>query len=268
MKPARFEYHVPATLDEAVALKHDLGADALALAGGQSLLPLLNMRLARPGHLIDLGRLTGLRTVETSDRGVEIGAMTRQRSIELDPRIREACPILSEAITYIAHAPIRNRGTVGGSIAHADAAGELPAVLALLHGHVGVSGPAGTRQIPAEELFVSHLTTSLAEGEIVTSVFFPALHGNVGWSFLEVSRRSGDFALVGVGALAGDTDALCFFGVDSTPVRVESATPADWQDAIDPVDDIHASESYRRELVDALGRRALDQARRQREVAP
>lgn len=268
MKPGRFDYHTPTTIDEAADLKRQFGIDASVLAGGQSLLPMLNMRLARPDHLIDLRRIPELDTITVTEQGVEIGAMTRQRSVELDPAVQRSCPVLPQAIGHIAHVPIRNRGTVGGSIAHADPVAELPTVLALLGGHVGVHGPEGGRTVPAGEFFVFHLTNSLADGELVTSVFFPALADDVGWAFLEVSRRSGDFALVGAAALSGEQEVLCFSGVGATPVRIESSTPSDWQDAIDPIDDIHASATYRRELVDVLGRRALARARRNEEVAP
>lgn len=262
MKPPRFDYHAPATLDEAVRLRTELGPEASILAGGQSLIPLLNLRFARPSALIDLRRVHELVYVRTEQDGVAVGAMTRQRQLERSADAARLFPLLQEAQRCVAHPVIRNRGTVGGTIAHADPAAELPAVLRVLGGHVTVRGPRGERRIDADELFQFHFTTSLEPDEILTEVFFPALRPDAGSAYLELSRRHGDYPLAGVAAIAaGDHVRLCFAALGPTPVLVESDDPADWDAAIEPAGDIHASAGYRRELAAVLGGRALALAR-------
>ncbi len=262
MKPPPFDYHAPATLDEAVRLRTELGPEASILAGGQSLIPLLNLRFARPSALIDLRRVRELVYVRSGPDGVAVGAMTRQRELERSADAARLCPLLQEAQRCVAHAVIRNRGTVGGTIAHADPAAELPAVLRVLGGHVTVRGPRGERKIDADELFQFHFTTSLEPDEILTEVFFPALRPDAGSAYLELSRRHGDYPLAGAAAIAaGGHVRLCFAALGPTPVLVESDDPADWDAAIEPAGDIHATAGYRRELAAVLGGRALALAR-------
>ncbi|MBA2357254.1 MAG: FAD binding domain-containing protein [Actinobacteria bacterium] len=261
MKPPPFDYHVPATVDEAVALR-TADSDAVVLAGGQSLVPLLNMRLARPSALIDLRCVGGLSYVRAGEGGVAVGAMTRQRELERSAEAFEACPILREALELVGHPPIRNRGTVGGSIAHADPAAELPAVLCVLGGRVGATGPRGTREIAADDFFLYPFTTSLEPDEVLTEVFFPKAPSGSGYAALELTRRHGDFALAGVCAVVSNGSArLCFTGVGGRPVLVDSDEPDAWQAAIDPSADATGSADYRRQLVAVLGRRALELAR-------
>ncbi len=262
MKPPPFDYHAPATLDEAVRLRAELGPEASILAGGQSLIPLLNLRFARPTALIDLRRVGELAYVRAGEEGIAVGAMTRQRELERSADVARLCPLVHEAQRCVAHAVIRNRGTVGGTIAHADPAAELPAVLRVLGGHVTVRGPRGERRIDADDLFRFHFTTSLEPDEILTEVYFPALRAEAGSAYLELSRRHGDYPLAGVAAIvAGGHSRLCFVALGPTPVLVESDDPADWDAAIEPAGDIHASAGYRRELAAVLGRRALAVAR-------
>jgi aerobic carbon-monoxide dehydrogenase medium subunit len=261
VKPPAFDYHAPATVEEAVALRAG-DPDAAVLAGGQSLVPMLNLRLARPSALIDLRRVGGLSYVRIGDGGVAVGAMTRQRELERSDGAFAACPLLRETLELVGHPPIRNRGTVGGSIAHADPAAELPAALCVLGGRVTATGPRGAREVAADDLFLYPFTTSLERDEVLTEVFFPAPPAGSGWAALELARRHGDFALAGVWALVSNGSArLCFTGVGGRPVLVESDDPDAWQAAIEPSADAAGSADYRRRLVDVLGRRVLDVAR-------
>jgi carbon-monoxide dehydrogenase medium subunit len=262
MKPPRFEYYAPVSLAEAVAIKAEIGDEAFALAGGQSLVPLLNMRLARPAALIDLNRIPDLQYVRERDNGIAVGAMTRQRQLERSEMAQLACPLVGEALESLAHTIIRNRGTVGGSIAHGDPAAELPAVVVALGGTVTALGPQGERIIPAEEFFLFHLTTALRPDELVTEIWLPRLARGTGWAFLEVSRRHGDFALAGVAALVfNGTSRLAFLGVGPRPILVETEDPDQAAGSVDPTSDIHANADYRRELVRTLTRRAVAIAR-------
>jgi carbon-monoxide dehydrogenase medium subunit len=262
VKPAPFQYHVPSTLADAVALKAQLGGEASLLAGGQSLVPMLNMRLARPGALIDLNRIPELSYVRVDDRGVAVGAMTRHRQLERSDEAQRANPLLREALGQVAHTIVRNRGTIGGSIAHADPAAELPSVLVALGGEVTATGTGGTRQIAAADLFEFHFTTTLAPDEILTEIWFPALPAGAGTSFLEISRRHGDYALAGVACLVTpDGVRMCFTGVGPRPMLVEGDDPDAAAEAVQPSDDIHATAAYRRDLVGVLARRAVDIAR-------
>jgi aerobic carbon-monoxide dehydrogenase medium subunit len=280
MKPPRFEYFDPRSLDEALSLLRARAADAKLLAGGQSLMPLLNFRLARPGALIDLNRLPALDYIREDDGVVRIGALCRQRQVERSPVVAARCPLLQAATRWVGHAAIRTRGTVGGSIAHADPAAEYPAVLAALDGQVVVRSAARERVLGAREFFVTYLTTALEPDEMVTEVRFPALPPDAAWSFLEFARRHGDFAIAGVacvvvGANAGPCrDArLALCGVGGAPVRARRAedllrgapitdraieqAAAAVGDAIDPPSDLHADADYRRHLAVVLTRRAL-----------
>jgi aerobic carbon-monoxide dehydrogenase medium subunit len=283
MKPAPFMYAAPSTLVEALALLVTHGDKAKLLAGGQSLVPMMNFRLARPEYIIDLNRVAGLDAIIEQDATLVVGAMTRQRSLERSDLIRQRYPLLLEAVQYIGHTAIRNRGTVGGSMAHADPAAELPAVLVAYGGSVRVQGPQGTREIPAAELFLTYFTTTLAADEILTEVRFPRWPEGTGWCFLEESRRHGDFAMVGVAALITlDAERRCthtavaLTGVDGMPHAVMEATgilvghvPDEARIAevaraaaagVAPESDIHASAAFRRHLSGVLTRRALHQA--------
>ena len=284
MKPGPFEYVAPRSIEEAVDVLAARGDDAKVLAGGQSLVPTMNLRLARPAVVVDLGRVTGLDALEERDGGLTIGAMTRQRRVERDPTVRAKWPLLAEAIGYIGHPAIRTRGTVGGSMAHADPAAELPALAMLLNAELRVRGPRGERTIPAEQFFVSYLTTALEPDELLTEVSFPALPSGTGWDFQEVARRFGDFALVAVGVTVtvGDADRcedarIALVGAGPTPVRAAGAealmrgqalsdelleeAARNVSQEIEPDADLHASADYRRRAAGVLTRRTLAQAR-------
>lgn len=263
MKPPPFDYHAPKSVAEAVRLRSELGADSSILAGGQSLVPMLNMRLARPTALIDLNGVDELSYIRAENGGVAVGAMTRHRGLERSDEAHAANPLLREALGHVAHAIVRNRGTIGGSIAHADPAAELPSVLVALGGKVTATGPDGSRDIPAAELFEFHFTTSLRPDEILTEVWFPALPAGSGHAFLEISRRHGDYALAGVACIvSGDRVRMTFTGVGPTPVLVESDDPEAAAAAAQPASDIHGTAEYRRELVRVLSRRAVGLARK------
>jgi len=286
MKPAPFDYAAPDSLEEALALARRYGQDGKVLAGGQSLVPLLNMRLARPAVLIDLNRIRTLDYIRHR-REVRIGAMTRQRTVERSPLVQERLPLLAEAIRYVGHPQIRNRGTVGGSLAHADPAAELPAVLAALGGRVVLRSARGTRTLDPDAFFLGYLTTALQPDELLVEVRLPA-HDHLGTAFLEVARRHGDYALAGVAAVVAWDGGrardvrLAFTGVGGVPVRVAEAEAAARDTALpdrvlleisrivsarlDPETDIHATAEYRKHVAGVLAERALriaaDRARR------
>jgi len=288
MKPPPFEYHAVASVDEAVSLLGDLGDEAKVLAGGQSLIPLLALRLARPAHLVDINRVADLATVANGNSLV-VGALVRHRVAERSSTVRSANPLVADALGLIGHVAIRNRGTIGGSTAHADPAAELPAVLLALDGEVEATSRRGVRRVQASDLFRGFLTTSLAPDELLTAVRFPAWPAGTGWSFQEFSRRSGDFAIAGA-AVTVRLDAsgligearIALSGVASAPVRATGAEaaltgqpPSDeaWAAAseaaatgLEPPSDVHGSAAYRRHLVAALTRRALRQAHERAEV--
>ncbi len=281
MKPAPFDFVSPRTLGEAVSLLKEHKTEAKLIAGGQSLMPLLNMRLARPGILIDLSKVADVDHIREIDGGLAIGAMTRQRAVEHSPMVKSRQPLLHEGTRFIAHPQIRNRGTIGGSLAHADPAAVYPAVAVALGAELRVVGPAGERTIDAGDFFVSYLTTALEPDEVLTEVRFPALAARTGWSFMEISRRHGDFALTGIAATVtlkngGQCSAarIVLFGVGATPVRawkaeqvivgekpsdklLEQAAERVNDDIDEPLSDIHASAEYRRHLSRVLARRGL-----------
>ncbi len=279
MKPSRFTYHAPTSLDEALGVLADVGHDGKVLAGGQSLIPVLSMRLAAPGHLIDINGLPELAWVRADDDAVRVGALARHADIERDAVANDALPLLRSTLALVAHPAIRNRGTIVGSLAHADPAAELPAVLALLGGSVQVASRTGERTVDAADLFVGPLETSLRPDDLVVSASFPRLPDHTGAAIVEVSRRHGDFALAGVVATVSVDDgrvssakAACFavgpvpFLVDLTDAIADGGT-ADWRAAgrlaaelVDPQDDIHATAAYRRQLVEVLTQRALRRA--------
>lgn len=282
MKPPVFDYHAPASVEEAIALLGRYGGEAKLLAGGQSLMPLLNFRLSRPAALVDLNAIPALAYIQEEDGHVRLGAMTRQRRIEFSPVVKRALPLLAEATTLVAHLPIRTRGTIGGSIAHADPSAEYPAVLIALDGVVIVRGPRGERTLTPSELFRSYLTTSLGPDEILVEVRLPAMPAGAGFAFEEFSRRHGDFALAGIAAMIVGHGQRCTSarlataGAGPTPIRLrdaekilerdglsEAAIAAAGERAaelVEPDSDIHASADYRRHLVRVLTARAVRRA--------
>lgn len=282
MKPASFAYVAPRSVPEALAVLAAHGEEAKVLAGGQSLVPLLNMRLARPAVLVDINGIRGLAYLRRRDGVLHVGALTRQRAVEASTLVRRSVPLLLEAIRYVGHPQIRNRGTVGGSIAHADPAAELPAVLAALDGEVVVRSEGGERIIPARSFFTGYLTTALEPTDLLTEIRFALTGPDTGTAFVELARRHGDFALVGVAAVLRRQDGtirdarLAFTGVGPGPVRVAEAeallagaspTAKVFGEAaraaaarLEPDGDIHASADYRREMAGVLARRALDLA--------
>ena len=248
MKPPPFTYHAPESVEQACALLGDL-EDAKILAGGQSLIPLLNFRLARPQHLVDINRIPGLDRIYQRDGGIAVQALARQAQVEDSEVAARVCPLLTQAIGLVAHRVIRNRGTVCGSIAHADPASELPAVLLALDGNVTARSSRGERVIPAAELFAGVFETALAPDEILVEAWFPASPKPS--TILEESRRHGDFALAGV-VRAGDRIAL--FGVAPTPVLADARDPAR---GLEPSGDLEATREFRLHLVRALTERAM-----------
>jgi 2-furoyl-CoA dehydrogenase FAD binding subunit len=270
MKPAPFAFVRPRTLDDALAaLAADPGAKVLA--GGQSLVPLLSMRLASPSALVDINALPDLDHVRVDHDGVRVGALARHADVLAHAGASDSQPLLGLALSHVAHATIRNRGTTVGSLVHADAAGEIPMVLRLLEGHVDVASVRGRRTIPAAELYVGPLESSLTHDEIALEAFFPALPPGAGVAFEEVARRQGDYALVGVAAYAvrdGDTVTharLGFLSVSDVPVVVDVTDALDDPAEralgdLDPAADIHASADYRAHLVRVLAPRVLARA--------
>ena len=229
MKPPKFDYHAPTTVDEALALLQRYGGDAKVLAGGQSLMPLLNFRLSRPAALVDLNRIPALAYIREHDGQVRLGAMTRQRTIEFDSIVARKLPLLREATRWVGHLPIRTRGTIGGSIAHADPSAEYPAVLTALEGEVVARGPKGERVVPARDLFRTYLTTSLEPEEILVEVRLPATPAGAGVALEEFARRHGDFAIVGIAAMIVREGERCkqarlaTAGAGPVPLRLRAA---------------------------------------------
>ena len=278
MKSAPFEYVAPATLDDAVGALAGGGGDAKVLAGGQSLIPMLALRLARPTLLVDINRIAGLDGLRESFGTLEVGALVRQR--DLQRWAASSSGLFTELLRHVAHPPIRNRGTVVGNVVHADPASELPALLLCLEGVVVARGPRGERTVAADQLYRAPLTTSLTADEVATAVRFTLPPDGAGWGFAEVSRRHGDFALVGavavlVRAAGGPVTRarLAFFGAGGTPMRGASGerilegnepTPARLGEAaraaaaaLSPDDDIHATAGYRRRVATTLAERVL-----------
>jgi len=278
-----FDYHRPDTVDEAVALLETYGGDGKVLAGGQSLLPILALRLTHLGHLIDIGRVHGLQSIEVDDGTVSVGATVTHAGVERSDVMAVAAPAVAGAMPYVGHRAIRSRGTVCGSLSHADPAAELPAVALAVGAEMIVQGPAEHRHVSASDFFEGYLSSALGEDELLVGVRFPAWTPRQGWSVLEVSRRHGDFALVGLvttleidGAGLLRRPALSFFGVASTPVRVAEAEqlldgnapdPALFADAakvvsgaLSPHADDHASSEYRAHVAGVLTRRGLAEA--------
>ena len=283
MKLPPLDYVCPATLHEAIAVLTAHGGDARIIAGGQSLMPMLAFRLAAPGVLVDIGRLPGLNRIDISADAIDLGALVTWRDIERDARLHRAHPLLAAAIAHVAHYQIRNRGTVGGSLAHADPAAEMPGIAITCDATIAIAGPNGTRKVRADEFVLGGLSTILAHDELVTSVHLPAWPQQRRWAFEEFARRRGDFALAG-GALFYDVDSnglICHchvgvIGVADRPMRLPAVEAlldgkrlasdlvlraADLaRAAVDPSDDIHAEAAYRRDLVGVLLERALARA--------
>jgi carbon-monoxide dehydrogenase medium subunit/6-hydroxypseudooxynicotine dehydrogenase subunit alpha len=282
VKPPPFEYHDPRSLDEALALLAEHGEDAKPLAGGQSLVPLLNFRLAEPARLVDLNRIGELAYLHRREGSLHIGAMCRQATLERSPLAAQHWPLLGEAISHLAHAQIRNRGTVGGSAAHADPAAELPVAFAVLEARFKARSATGQRTLSAEQFFRTHLTTALEPDELLTEVELPPQPAAAGHAFEEFSRRHGDFALGGAACLltlANGAVAQARIGLlaaADTPLRAAQAERAlvgaelDEQsiaaaarlavEGLEPTGDIHGGSDYRRQLIEAMVRRALQRA--------
>jgi CO/xanthine dehydrogenase FAD-binding subunit len=283
MKPALFEYDDPRTVEEAVDLLARYGDDCKVLAGGQSLVPLMNFRLARPGRLIDINGIDSLGYIKRDDGRLLIGAMTRHAQLEHSREVLEGWPLLNEAIGWVGHAQIRNRGTIGGSVAHADPAAELPAVFAALDASFHVLSKRGARVLTWRQFFVSEFTTALAPDELVTMVEVPAQDRGVGSAFVEFARRHGDFALGGAAVtLELRPDGRCeratiaLLSAGPAPVRAEGAERqlrgaklddtsirAAGEEAVKglhPTSDLHGSTEYRISLLRAMTERALSKA--------
>ncbi len=279
MKPPRFDYHAPRSLDEAIELLARYGGDAKVLAGGQSLMPMLNFRLSRPAALVDVNRISALAYVREDDGTLAFGAMTRQRTIEFSPVVARRLPLLTEATRWVGHLPIRSRGTIGGSLAHADPSAEYPAVLTALEGEVVAQGPRGRRTLKPAELFDTYLTTTLAPDEVLVEVRLPAAPAGAGHAFEEFARRHGDFAIVGIAAMIVRDAARCLTarlataGAGPVPVRLRAAeeilerdglgeraieaAAARAAELVEPDSDVHASAEYRRHLTRVLTARAI-----------
>jgi aerobic carbon-monoxide dehydrogenase medium subunit len=284
MKPAPFDYHAPHQLQEAAELLATL-PNAKILAGGQSLVAMMNFRYVIADHLIDLAGVDDLRGIAVSDGRLRIGAMMRQRDLEESPEIAKHCPLMVEALHHVGHRQTRNRGTIGGSLAHADPAAELPAVCAAYDAVIHLASVRGIRQVPFREFSTGFMATALKPDELIAAIDLPLWRPSHGYGFHEFARRHGDFALVGVAAML-DVDAACvvrrvalaFCGVAAMPLRVEAVeakmkgqpltatlirtatAAAAW--LIDPISDIHAGADYRRHLAQVLSLRALTDAAR------
>jgi CO/xanthine dehydrogenase FAD-binding subunit len=284
MKPPRFHYCAPRMLDEALALLDRNSEDTKVLAGGQSFVPLLNMRLTAPTYIVDINHIAELHYIEQEDGYLAIGATVRQRQVERSALVQDEHPLLVEVIKQIGHMQIRNRGTVVGSIAHADPAAELPALLTCLNGEVLVQSIHGERVIRAEEFFTGYLSTALDPGEMLTEVRFPLIASQAGWAFLEFARRAGDYALVGAAAVLTPTANdhcmsahIAYLGINGAPMRgltvedaivgttldeptLNAAAEAAGMLVSDEMGDVHATVEYRRVLTGELTKRVLKAA--------
>jgi CO/xanthine dehydrogenase FAD-binding subunit len=284
MKPAPFDYYLPATIDEALTLKARLGGEARFLAGGQSLVPAMNFCLAQPSTLIDLNGLSELADIEEgADGGLLLGALVRHRDLERRPEVARRHPLLREAVAQVAHPQIRNRGTIGGNLAHAEPASELPAVMVALDARMRARSTSGERWISAADFFTGILSTALREDELLVEIAVPALPARTGTCFLEMARRRGDFALMGVAAtLTLDADGRCvaarlvYCNADDRPFDAQQAAAALMGEriaapaieaaaeaatrAVRPTGGIHASAAFQRHLAGVLTRRAVAQA--------
>jgi len=282
MKPPPFSYHDPRTISDAISLLGRL-ENAKLLAGGQSLMPMLNMRFVLPDHVIDLNRVEGLSFIREHNGALEIGAMTRQRELEFSDVVRQRCPLMHEAILQVGHRQTRNRGTLGGSLCHLDPSAELVSVAAALDATVTVQGPNGTREVAIDAFPVAYMTPAIEPNEIVTMVRFPLWPQPHGYGFVEFARRHGDFAIVSAAALLIEDGAgkitrasITLGGMGAAPIRasaVEQALVGQRPDdkllreicetcrKFEAVDDVHAPAAYRQQLATVMSRRALERAR-------
>lgn len=288
MKPAPFTYFAPRSVSEALALLREYGDGAKLLAGGQSLVPLMNFRLIRPQNLIDINGLSELGSLSVSDVGVTAGALVRQREVERSPEVARRLPVLCEAMRYVGHPAIRNRGTIGGSLVHADPAAELPVVALALDAEFELESAGGRRSLKAQEFFMGYFTTAVASDELLARVHLPSPPAGTGWCFTEIARRQGDFAIVAVAVLLGlKGDGSVAFarialgGIGPVPVRAHTAehsllgerpSGALFREAakasatgLEPENDIHASAAYRRHVAEVLVGRALEVAQKRAE---
>lgn len=282
MKPPSFDYVRADTVAAALTALDQAGGDGKLIAGGQSLVPMLNFRLLKPSMLIDINNVVGLAFIDETDDAVHIGALTRHRAIETSPVIAAHLPVVAEAMTHVAHLAIRNRGTMGGSLSHADPAAELPMLARLLDATLTITSRAGTRHVSAHDFFQGQLTVDLDDKEMLTDISIPKLPPTTGWGFAEVARRGGDFALAAVGVLLTVADGaiskarIAMMGIGETPLRagdaeallagkalgpglIDAAVEAVCA-AVMPETDLHASSDYRRHLVGVLTRRTLTEA--------
>ncbi|HEV3216484.1 MAG TPA: xanthine dehydrogenase family protein subunit M [Vicinamibacterales bacterium] len=281
MKPAPFEYFRPRTIDEALGLLAEHAGHAKPLAGGQSLIPAMNFRLATPAVLVDLNALSDLAYIKGDDQGLRIGGMTRQRAVERSALVAREAPLVAETMPFIAHPAIRTRGTIGGSLAHADPAAELPAVMLALNARFSLRSAGGSRSVSADDFFTGLFSTAVEPGELLTEITVPKAGSRTGFAFQEISRRRGDFALVGVAASVTLDEAGCCAGAriallsvgdrpvlagqaakamagrTPSPDTIRAAASAAAGTDIDPPSDIHASAKYRRQLASVLTRRVL-----------
>jgi len=286
MKPAPFEYHVPNSIEQALELIREHGDEAKILAGGQSLVPAMNFRVVQPSVLVDINRVPELGYIREDGGVLRVGAMTRERQLEFDPLIAKRTPLLAEALPFIAHPQIRNRGTIGGSLVNADPAAELPVLMLALDARVKVRKVTGERWIEADDFFVGMFTTALDADEMLVEIELPAMPERTGWSFMEVSPRAGDYALMGVAALATlDEGGKCrraklvYLNAGDGPVnaheaagllegemvdekRIESAAGHASESEITPFGNVHTSPEFQRHLAKVLTKKALTQALR------
>jgi len=284
MKPAPFEYHAPDSIEQAVELYSQYSGEAKILAGGQSLVPAMNFRVVQPSVLVDLNRVGELSYIREDKDVLRIGSMSRERHLEFDPLIPKWAPLLAEAVHFIAHPQIRNRGTIGGSIVNADPAAELPVLMVALNARLKAKNKSGERWIGAPDFFVGMFTTALELDEILVEIELPLSAPRTGWSFMEVAPRAGDYAMMGVAALVTVDEAgqckgakLVYLNAGEGPVEakeaekllegktlndelIESAASKASQEEINPFGNIHASSEFQRHLANVLTKKALKQA--------
>jgi carbon-monoxide dehydrogenase medium subunit len=284
MKPAPFEYHAPHSLEEVLSLKSQHGEEAKLLAGGQSLVPAMNFRVVQPTMLVDLNRVAELSYIREESATIRIGAMTRERHLEFDSTIEKRTPLLHEAVPFIAHPQIRNRGTIGGSLVHADPAAELPMLMVALSARLKAKKNSGERWIEAKDFFAGMFTTALEPDEILVEIELPFMPLRTGWSFMEVAPRAGDYAMMGVAALVTlDEKGKCtsaklvYLNAGDGPVDaveaaksvegeklneklIESAAAHASEKEINPFGNVHASADFQRHLAKVLTKRAIQQA--------
>jgi carbon-monoxide dehydrogenase medium subunit len=286
VKPAWFDYYAPRTLEEALKILGDAGQGGRVLAGGQSLMPMLNLRIVSPETIVDINRIEALNRLHAGTDTLTVGALVRHADLLRNADVREGWPLLAEATTQVAHPAIRNRGTVCGSVSHNDPAAEHPSVLVTLDGTVAIAGSAGRRELPAEQFFTGMMSTALEPGEMVVELRYPRPPAGTGAAFVEFARRLGDFAIAGAAAMLTMRDGVCervrliIVGMGEGPFRARAAediliarrlSGKDRQDAfaeaaakvvaaVKPADDVHGSSSYRRHLAGVMAVRALETA--------